>query len=63
METALNIANNLFRKLDGAPGSDAAKLQDIRDRQALRQRERKLAERHERNQKRHDDPLISWRSI
>ena len=52
IETTRNIAENLFRQPDGAAGSDAAKLREIRDRQAQRQRERKLAEKHERNQKR-----------
>lgn len=52
MDTIRHIARNLFRQPDAAPGSDAAKLQDIRRRQALKLRERKLAERHERNQKR-----------
>lgn len=52
IETVRNIAENLFRRPDATDGSNAAKLRDIRSRQALRQRERKFAEKHERDQKR-----------
>ncbi|TWF48070.1 hypothetical protein FHW37_109133 [Neorhizobium alkalisoli] len=59
MARAMTIAKNMFRRPDAEPGSDAAKLQAVRDRQILRQRERKLAERHERNQKRANHPLAT----
>ena len=59
MATAMTIARNLFRRPDAEPGSDAAKLQAFREKQILRQRERKVVERHERNQKRANSLLAT----
>ncbi len=52
IDTVRHAAQNLFRKPDAEEGSNAAKLQELRHRQALRSREIKLAQKQERLQKR-----------
>jgi hypothetical protein len=55
-DTLRHAAQNLFRKPDAEEGSNAAKLQEIRNRQALRSRELKLAQKEERLQRRAAQP-------
>jgi predicted component of type VI protein secretion system len=52
IDTVRHAAQNLFRKPDAEEGSNAAKLQEFRQRQALRSRELKLAQKQERLQRR-----------
>lgn len=48
----LHAAESLFKRTDAEHGSDAAKLQDIRSRLALRKRETRMAERQHRLERR-----------
>jgi hypothetical protein len=52
IDTVRHAAQNLFQKPNAEEGSNAAKLQEVRNRQALRSRELKLAQKAERLQKR-----------
>lgn len=47
-QTIRNAAENLFRRPKAGDDSNAARLEDVRNRQALRRREQKLAEKQER---------------
>ena len=48
----IHTAESLFKRPSADQGSDAAKLQVFRSRQALRMREAKVSERHQRLEKR-----------
>ncbi len=48
----MNAAQNLFKRPVAEPGSNAAKLHDIRSRLALRRRELRMAERTSRLERR-----------
>ena len=48
----IHTAESLFKRASADQGSDAAKLQVFRSRQALRIREAKVSERHQRLEKR-----------
>lgn len=54
--THRHAAEGLFKRPDPEQGTDAAKLQDIRHRQALRKREASRSEMQERLERRKGDP-------